>query len=612
MQAALQRQPWEPIPDAWDAQADPGTSDNDSDSEALDGEAAGEQLAEFLFSMLWSGKMSAKTVCVIAWWATKAGAKGSIKDLAFRPSAPTGHFQRKIDSVCGTDLKNHSFYMAEVPGHSKCDYSRTVHEVPVRLPHEVIDKEISEDPDLAKQLAIKVSDGSLPPSYHNHPVVSSSPDPVMPLAFFLDGVVFNKRSSMLAIYLYNTISCRRHMLAAFRKSELCHCGCRGWCTLWVLFDLIRWSFECCANKLWPTHRHDGKPWKERSDNIRSASAGIALRIRSAILYIKGDWAEFAQSLALSNWRTKLAPCWCCLTTVEHMYDIESINIFESPWTDATHDDWEVACQRCEQWVQLTPNHHAAIKPLLMFDRRKNGSKGRALTRDYEPLGLLAGDRLEPCENLKDVAMYEDITIFPILILFWRVTIETRTRHRCPLFLAEIGITIDRVQIDMLHTIYLGTAQDLVARCLLALILIDAFGVGRGKTEDETIQLSVLRIRAEMMVWYREQRAFGVAPDFTPLEDFQISMVGEKHRPAFKSKAAECKTILPFIVALVKQHAAKLRPEIADSLVAAGEALLKYISRIRDSPAVPTIADCQARPHKKCNPSNTNFKIKSNT
>ena len=115
-----------------------------------------------------------------------------------------------------------------------------------------------------------------------------------------------------------------------------------------------------------------------------------------------------------------------------------------------------------------------------------------------------------------------------------------------------------------------------------------------------------------MVWYREQRAFGVAPDFTPLEDFQISMVGQKHRPAFKSKAAECKTILPFIVALVKQHAAKLRPEIADSLVAAGEALLKYISRIRDSPAVPTIADCPARPHKKCNPSNTNFKIKSNT
>ena len=54
MQAALQRQPWEPIPDAWDAQADPDTSDNDSDSEALDGEAAGEQLAEFLFSMLWS------------------------------------------------------------------------------------------------------------------------------------------------------------------------------------------------------------------------------------------------------------------------------------------------------------------------------------------------------------------------------------------------------------------------------------------------------------------------------------------------------------------------------------------------------------------------------
>ena len=171
---------------------------------------------------------------------------------------------------------------------------------------------------------------------------------------------------------------------------------------------------------------------------------------------------------------------------------------------------------------------------------------------------------------------------------------------------------------MLHTIYLGTAQDWVARCLWALILIDAFGVGRGKTEDETIKLSVLRIRAEMIVWYREQRAFGVAPDFTPLEDFQISMVGEKHRPAFKSKAAECKTILPFIVALVKQHAAKLRSEIADSLVALaklcssispGSATALLCRRLRIARHDPTRNVVLRTPTLKSNPIRNSIRVK---
>ena len=110
---------------------------------------------------------------------------------------------------------------------------------------------------------------------------------------------------------------------------------------------------------------------------------------------------------------------------------------------------------------------------------------------------LWGDILEPRHDLPDVAAFEALSCFPASVTFWRRTSESRTRHRCPLLDSTLGITIDRFQIDIMHTLYAGSAQEWVARSIWALLLADEHGFGAARTESERIDLSVMRLRAQL-------------------------------------------------------------------------------------------------------------------
>ena len=225
---AFEPQPWDRIGGPWELPpAVESDSESDDDNERAEGADAGEMLAQMLLAMVWSGKMSAKTACVIAWWASRAGAQGPIKDIAFRPSAPTGHGQRKIDSDSSMGLKNHHRYMVKVPRTTRYDYSRSTHDVPMVTAHEAIESDMAETPDLLARLEAQIAKDDLPLSYDDHPVRRAHEGLVLPLAIFLDGVQFNKRSGMLAIYLYNLVTGVRHMLCVVRKSEIARAGADG-------------------------------------------------------------------------------------------------------------------------------------------------------------------------------------------------------------------------------------------------------------------------------------------------------------------------------------------------------------------------------------------------
>ncbi len=120
----------------------------------------------------------------------------------------------------------------------------------VNHPHEVLDKEMQQTPKVIAELRDQIATRSFPDAYFDHPVVkqyeAEPMRPVMPCALFLDGVPFTKRDGLLGIVVYSLISFKRHLLAVFRKSNMCKCGCRGWCSLWPVFDLIRWSFAQLA------------------------------------------------------------------------------------------------------------------------------------------------------------------------------------------------------------------------------------------------------------------------------------------------------------------------------------------------------------------------------
>ena len=594
MSAAFQRQPWERSPDPWEAGA---ASDSESDSEHAEGEEAGEALAQMLLHMVFAGKMSAKTACVIAWWASRAGAVG-IKDLAFRPSDPaTGHYQRKIDSISGIDLRNHNRYLMTVPGTLRYDCSRSTFELPIVLPHETVEIELANNPDLPRQLAEKIANADMPASYAQHIVRQAHAGPVLPIAIFIDGVQFNKRTGMLAFYCYNLVSDVRHMLCVVRRNELCHCGCKGWCSVYAILNTIRWSLRQLALKRHPAVRHDNTPWKARFDDYRSEVAGQDLAMRACLLFYKGDWAEYCHTFGLAGWSTRTSPCPFCKTTADAMKNVQGHSLLGSPAGDTSHDDYIQACRQCEVVVVLTQVHHAAIIKILMYDRRPHGNKGRCLTRDYPPLGLRSGDRLEPCSALLDVGRFEDLADFPVHdIVFWRKTNETRVRHRCPLLDdAEIGLTLDRCMIDLMHTVWLGVGQDWVACVFWSLLDADCFGLNahRSLTADELLQMGVVRLRAEIFLCYKEQQRLGKPSDFTALEDLTLAMLGDRDHPKFKTKAAECKTLIPFVIGFLTQMRSVLEPQKASTLLAAGNALVELSQIIRASPTQPSVRDCQA-------------------
>ena len=84
---------------------DRSDSATDSESEVDEAVDAGRAFIDLLLSLLTCGRLSAKNVCILCWWASKGGLAAA-RDLAFRPDAPSSHYQRHIDCVNKVALKS--------------------------------------------------------------------------------------------------------------------------------------------------------------------------------------------------------------------------------------------------------------------------------------------------------------------------------------------------------------------------------------------------------------------------------------------------------------------------------------------------------------------------
>ena len=210
---------------------DEGSGDESDPENNLDAEGveAGQYFISMLLHLHYTGKMSAKTVCCLCWWAKQAGIQGPAKDYAYKPTAQSGKFQRHIDRVNGIDLKDVAAnrYTVATPGHSKHDCARTVHDLPVVNPHEALHEEVVANPSILVDLQRARDEGLFPPAYWENPVVRNSEQAVLPLALYLDGVPTTTRDGVLGIFVYNLITYKRHLVAVLRKSNFCKCGCRG-------------------------------------------------------------------------------------------------------------------------------------------------------------------------------------------------------------------------------------------------------------------------------------------------------------------------------------------------------------------------------------------------
>ena len=59
--------------------------------------------------------------------------------------------------------------------------------------------------------------------------------------------------------------------------------------------------------VYPSTRHNGKAFDSASDAVRATCAGDTLGWKAILLFVKGDWSEFALTLGLPTWASKAHP-----------------------------------------------------------------------------------------------------------------------------------------------------------------------------------------------------------------------------------------------------------------------------------------------------------------
>lgn len=538
-------------PDAWDDPVVAGEAvedavfeepEEDGDREEwATGEEAGRLLIDFLLDSNLQGHLSGKAVCIIAFWAAKAGAADPVGRFGKAPGRPTGHYQRHLDTVLEARPSKLDFQTIIVPKYLKADLTRRPVPTAVCPPHEVLHEEIESAPGYKEKLRAQIDEGKFSSNYFNHPVVRNTQELVAPIGLYSDGVKFANKDSVLGWWAINLVTGKRHLCAVLQKSSLCRCGCRGYDSVFAVLNYLRWSFTAAAEGRFPEEQHTGEPWLPATR--QDEDAGEPMCMRMAVVMIKGDWMEFSTSYGFVGWGSTLFPCLHCMAEKEILYEVEDIDVnTPGPWPPLTEFDYKQAAERCETWVTLRgPEDIAALRNCLRFDKRKKGNRGRCLVADLPAYNLKSGDRLECSPSLPDPASLEEVSSFPKEIVFWRCSMETALRHRCPLFDTP-GLHCSLVMDDILHALYMGPVQTFSTYAVWDLVQKNAWRVG-GRTVEELDQLSILRLKHDLFTWYKRQPR----NTYTEVCDLTVSMLGSRSDPSRQPfKGAEAKAFAYFL------------------------------------------------------------------
>ena len=461
--------------------------------------------------------------------------------------------------------------IVDCPVYNKFDGTRTVQGIPMAIGHEMLANEVANNPTLVDKLAEMHASGDLPPAYYDSPVVQRHGPIVSPTVLYMDGIAFAKRDGVFAIFTYNIVSGQRHLLIVMRKSQMCRCGCRGWCTLYCISKHARWCMDAGAEG-----RHPTTGFENTSNGLdRAALAGVLFGLFFMGLFVKGDWAEFGPTLCFPTFSANYHPCPLCRSPKEELYDLEGFTSVSLPFAAKLFQDLDVACRACEIELELTALNHPIIRASLVYDRRDKGCHGRHLIEDIPGTPLLQGDRLEPSESIPDVgAGFDDLSTFPHLATFWKISRQSWVYHRNPLWSEENGFTHDAVMaIDWLHTIALGVSQFFAMWVVHALFKADAWGTHEG-TEESRIATSIDRMRAELSLHYRQQKG-----NITEITDLSPNTCGTGSSPCCALKAAKTSHFMPYLHKLIVRHGNILADGVA--LTQASKSLLRCVELLHE-------------------------------
>ena len=429
---------------------------------------ASENLCEFCINLyLDQIPLSAMSLCILMHWAVSAGVQGFVKRLAMKPGKQTGKYSRKVKRVLQFDMHDKRLCKLSVPTYKKYSLSRSVHDIWVLPPHEALHEEVVHEDAAGRSIASRVRDSIVgqewAPVYNEHPIVKAHPGrTVIPYALYLDGAPFTKTDGFLAFLVYNLVTGTRHLSVLLRKSEMCACGCRGWCTIFIVFWYLNYCFRALANGTFPLRRCDKAPWHPVFDDDRCSWAGGILALLGALCQIKCDWAELAGPLAFPSRSSRYRPCLFCNCDRESMHHQgEHLTLDDSPHEDNTIETYDRDCKRCEVWA-VVPDSHTLEQTQcrIAYDKTKKGGLGLCMPVEFDGVvpSLLKGDSVEPHPGMIDHANIWKLVLFQTHVSFWRRSFEASTMHRNPLYDDNIGVHSQVKSIDTLHTLSLGVYQ----------------------------------------------------------------------------------------------------------------------------------------------------------
>lgn len=230
-------------------------------------EEAGEEFVRALLERKWKSQLSAKTVFVLCFCASTAGAVGTCWELSAHPDK--GHFQRKLDKVPGTHEEDDRCCEIDFPVHVKLSDERMLALVPLILPHESLADEVAHDESQRKKLQTMARTASTP--WYKRSLSERCGRAAC---------TSTAHRSMLtaacsASFCVNIVSGARHLRGTLRKSNICRCGCKGWCSICPVLQILQRPLLALHTGTLPDRRADHHPWKP-SDDIRSSVAGDKL------------------------------------------------------------------------------------------------------------------------------------------------------------------------------------------------------------------------------------------------------------------------------------------------------------------------------------------------
>ena len=265
---------------------------------------AGAALWKHLLSCYSLGKLTAADLCIACSHCQHAAVRGAeFSKFAQPPGLASGSYQRHLDTVL-PPLEH--VYRFVVPGNVRKQSVRSEKTITAKAFWESIPQEFEDDPS-----RVGVSPATpMPPSYNTDELVvrcraAGQPLP-LPLTLYIDAVrvtsaLGGRTESLIGFWLYAGTSLRRHLLLGLRKTLLCQCGCRGWCTLYVVFAYIAYGLRMLRSGERSALRHDGSPADAEALQLRVADRFLACR---AILHqLKVDLAELAPTLGIQPWNS---------------------------------------------------------------------------------------------------------------------------------------------------------------------------------------------------------------------------------------------------------------------------------------------------------------------